>query len=157
MSAYVVEKKLIDAVLTYGLHQREFGPLAWYWPPANHPAAYERGIAIPEASVIIAQEIRATLTEETVARVGQVLWDENVKSVNYRYDEYRPAESYHYKPFPVSLTPANVLGLINCLSYQSCEHPEWEDSEAYAILQSIKAAAIDALPGYSWEMPTGSR
>jgi len=153
MSAYIVDKKLIDALLTYGLSQREFGPLAWLWPKTQHPNSYQRGEAIPAVSVIVAQETRATLTRESVERVGQVLWDENVLSVNHRYDEQEPTGAYGYQPFMQDVSPANILGLLDCLTYQSCEHPEWETSEAYTILESIKSAAIHALPGYEWTLP----
>ncbi len=156
MSAYVVEKKVIDALVTYGL--RSFpgsgsATVSWFWPSEIPAGAYERGQAIPAASVVIAQERRAELTDETADRIGQVLWAENVRSVNHRYDEYDPSEPYHFKRYPVVIDPANILGIISCLTYQSCEHPEWEQSEAFAILEAIRRKAIRRLPGYEWSLP----
>ena len=153
MSAYIVDTRLIDALLTYGLEQVEFKPLTWLWPAQAPTSTYERGVAIPEASVIVAQERRASLTMDTVNRIGQVLLAENVRSVNHRYDEQRGGESYHFTRFPYVVRVANLLGLIDCLAYQSCEHPEWEESEAHAILQALKGAAIHQLPGYAWTWP----
>ncbi len=36
---------------------------------------------------------------------------------------------------------------IRCLDYQSCEHPGWEASESHSFLESLKSAAVSALPG----------
>ena len=93
MSAYVVDKKLIDAILTFGLSHQEYGPISWHWPKAHHPASYEAGQPWGPAATIIAQETRAELTTESVNRVGQTLWDENVRSVNHRYKEQEETEA----------------------------------------------------------------
>jgi hypothetical protein len=41
-----------------------------------------------------------------------------------------------------------VIKAADCLDYQSCEHPEWDKSEAKQLLDAIRAAAISKLPGY---------
>ena len=156
MSAYVVDNRLIDILLTFGLNCQRYGPLRWYWPKAEHPNTYQSGQPWGPASVAVAKETEAELTPETASRVGQVLLDENTRSVNHRYEERDAAESYRYKRF-LKTNPANVLGLIDCLDYQSCEHPEWETSEAYTILQALQSAAIHQLPGYEWTIPGGPR
>ena len=83
--------------------------------------------------------------------IGQILLDENYKSVNYRYPDDTPGWGRFHYEWDLSRLPVNpvaVLSLIACLEYQSCEHPEWEQSEAHAILKTIKAIAIRQLPGY---------
>lgn len=46
------------------------------------------------------------------------------------------------------LSPVEVLKAVHGLEYQSCEHPEWEQSEAYRLLRNIERTAMCALPGY---------
>lgn len=90
------------------------------------------------------------------SRVGQMLWDENVKSVAYRY----PNDARDELPGPVGETfeygehalrmgprpePAQIVKAARCLAYQSCEHPEWEASEACAFLDALKDAAVSAM------------
>lgn len=105
------------------------------------------------------------LPERNSTELGNLLWQENIKSVQYRYhgeplevlsgpggDDYR----YKYKyPPPMPLNPVIVLKLAASFEYQSCEHPEWEQSEAYSVVEAIKSAAIHHLPGYEkapWEI-----
>ncbi len=100
---------------------------------------------------------------EHAARIGQMLWDENVKSVCYRYDE--PADStdlpgpvgetYTYEVHPLTsstVDPLAVFQVLSCYEYQTCEHPGWNDSEAYTIVQAIKDKMIrrisDDAPGW---------
>lgn len=88
--------------------------------------------------------------------VGQILLDENIKSFDYRYkeqykDEYAGMEVFKYRSLPVTFKPAEILGMLDCLEYQSCEHPEWEKSEAYAIIQAIRSEMISEIPGYTWQ------
>lgn len=105
---------------------------------------------------------------ERAADVGQVLWDENVASVEYRYPKsggdlpgpvLPEGHGYVYGPHRAwagDIEPVQVLKAIHCLEYQSCEHPGWEKSEAHAFLRALEAAAMRAVPGYSateWVAP----
>jgi len=88
---------------------------------------------------------------------GQMLWDENHKSVNSRYHEQTAVPVYHFPTFAVRpvLTPVEVLKAIACLEYQSCEHEGWGESQAKKWLAALSEAAISALPGYeaaAWEV-----
>lgn len=47
------------------------------------------------------------------------------------------------------LTSVEALKCIHCLNYQSCEHAEWESSEANSALQALTSAITHRLPGYS--------
>ena len=101
-------------------------------------------------------------------KYGQMLLDENTRSVSYRYGnedntpeqlpgpvDESPIYSYtwnHYDGFK----PAQVFQSIRCLNYQSCEHESWESSAAYAFLQALTLATIGRVPGFDsaeWGAP----
>jgi len=105
---------------------------------------------------------------DEMERVANMLWQENVRSVMYRY----PNDSMSELPGPIGedyritrndfhltwllIDPVQVLKACKCYEYQSCEHPAWESSEAYAFIQTLKEDAISALPGYDgavWGVP----
>lgn len=72
-----------------------------------------------------------------------------IRSVNYRYDEDDWEPPYLFRPLPGTPDALVVLKAIDCLEYQSCEHPGWLDSEARVFYQALRRAAITELPGYS--------
>lgn len=91
------------------------------------------------------------------------------RSVRYRYPSGPLPGPIAYDDTPVvcderlrvynRLSPVEVIKACDCLSYQSCEHPEWESSEAYKLLEAIREAAIGQIPGYSeasWEICDGA-
>ena len=93
--------------------------------------------------------------------IGQMLIDECVKSVSYRYpdDDVKagelpgPTDAYYLTPYqfryPGAQLPAVwILSAINCYRYQSGEHPEWDGSEAAALVAAIEQRMIRKLPGY---------
>lgn len=76
--------------------------------------------------------------------VGSILKTANYESVNYRYQEQTPCEPYKYNgngiaPYlgGVVIPWGQVLQSVRCYEYQSCEHPEWEQSLAKAICRAI--------------------
>jgi len=125
MSAFLVDAAHIDYLLTFAQSPRVRDELTW----AGHPD-----------------------TDATV--LGEMLWAENARSVAYRYraPEIRPAYTFRRWPGPVN--PVWVLKAIACYEYQSCEHPEWQQSAAYRIMRALEGAAIAALPGWA-EAPWG--
>lgn len=133
MSAFVVEKELIDALVRFAC-QRE---TVWIEVKGKH----------------------RFLETRDADWVGAELWNENRISVGYRYSE--PVEMSGYT-FPTSawLKPhAEAVALLkaaDCLEYQSCEHPGWQTSRAKALLDSIREGAWRQLPGYAeanWGAP----
>jgi len=150
MSAYVVDRGhiryLVNAGLSQAIRGRQSGPLRWRW---------NRNL---EARTI---EIES-LTAQTADRVGQMLWDENIASINARYPdtiespEGMPGpigENYQYGPhqnptsYEPTINPLQVLSSLFCFEYQACEHDGWEGSEAFAFCESLRKTAIYALPG----------
>ena len=143
MSAFVVDKAHINAMIDAGLMVR-YRPMHWY----------------PEG-----KEGSSSLTEINASEVGQMLLEECIKSVGYRYEDSEvtnlPGRSdaeyiipFQYKRFANPPTPVEILKIISCYEYQSCEHPGWKTSEAYTFCRALRHSTIDRLPGYDeapWE------
>ena len=79
---------------------------------------------------------------------AQLLLDENVRSVNFRYGETTEAEFISYQIDAPDLTPVQVIKAAQCLEYQSCETSDWEQTMAKKLIDAIIAQAIVKLPGY---------
>ena len=86
---------------------------------------------------------------------GQILWDENIRSVLCRYPycsiEDAPGpigEDYKFLDGDVitgEYTDIQIFKCIQCLDYQSCETNDWKQTEAYAILDTIKKEIIERI------------
>jgi hypothetical protein len=89
-------------------------------------------------------------------KIGDILHAENVRSVNYRYREttqpsFAVCEWAAFRRFSL----VQIIKAAHCLSYQSCEHPDWPESEACKIGHAIISHAAHSLPGYDaaeWEI-----
>lgn len=78
----------------------------------------------------------------TVAEVhetGRMLWRENRRSVNYRYQERGRTPQYRFTGTEMPLHPVVILKLLHCFEYQSCERPDWEKSQAYRWVARLEA------------------
>jgi hypothetical protein len=100
---------------------------------------------------------------ELLERMGQDLWEENHRSVNYRYSENEPTPVYHREPV-AELPPAldmtgwhwvTILKTAQCYEYQTCEHPEWGESLLRGIILAMQEAVEEKLTNLGW--PKGSR
>ncbi len=86
--------------------------------------------------------------------MGQMLWSENWKSVSFRYPDAKcygaepPEYGRHDMNGTGEVTPERTLRACDCYEYQSCEHPGFYESEAFAFVYALRAAAWNALPGY---------
>lgn len=129
MSAFIVSKKHIDEILR---------------------AAVALNLCRTSCD-INGEPITTDLTVDACSALGKVLWRENAKSVAARYDEPLDDQWVHYEFSPVlkSSLPFNehvqAVKYIDCLKYQSCEHEEWPESEAYAFLASFRATLVDLI------------
>jgi hypothetical protein len=81
-------------------------------------------------------------------KLGQLLLKENYKSVGHRYREADDFSGDYRHEQVATPTPVEILKLLSCLEYQSCEHPDYRESEAYAVLEHLRGEAIAQLPGY---------
>jgi len=106
----------------------------------------------------------------TKRELGQLLWDENIKSVEHRY----PSDAidqlpgtigdapYIYDASPsvwLTIDPLQVIKAAKCYQYQACEHDGWHDSTAKHFIDGLIDEAITKITGYSklaWGAPTPS-
>jgi hypothetical protein len=86
----------------------------------------------------------------TWAEIGKILSIENDKSVNHRYSETRitPYKFVKDNDFVLNGKAIDVIKMIGCYEYQSCEHPGWENSKAKKFCTMLLNRAITKLPGY---------
>ncbi len=73
------------------------------------------------------------INPDDAQRIADLLLAENIKSVNARYNEDTAIETCDLDE-AIELTAVDAYSLIVSLEYQSCEHADWEGSEAYRIL-----------------------
>ena len=155
MSAYMVDRNhiryLVEAARSNSLSR---SPLYWHHRGVSHLLETQGGERI---------------VCRHAAGVGQILWDENRKSIECRnpdtqedfshapgpvgesfvYDRHEPAYHHHFNP-------VQVLKACACYEYQACEHSGWADSEAHAFIMALTHRAINCLQGYSeaeWGAP----
>lgn len=93
------------------------------------------------------------LTEiETMNRIGQILVDQNYRSVNYRYDDRLEPEVFEITgndlKYTKRLTPVETLKALASYDYQSSETPDYEETAACKLANLIRHYAIESLPGY---------
>ena len=139
MSAYIVSKAHIDAIVTFAVGgTRRVGTVKRLTEDNGH-GDY------------------VSSSDYTPNQIGAALWAENHASVDCRYCESTPVPTYAFRPKchgsacsePTRLlTPLDIIKLCHSHTYQSCEHPGWEASFASDFLKRVIAAAIAALPGY---------
>lgn len=79
--------------------------------------------------------------------LGQILVNQNYKSVNYRYDENEIPYKYHFKY--TEAEAIQILKACDCYDYQSCETEDYYSTEACAIIERIRRDTISTLPGYN--------
>lgn len=81
----------------------------------------------------------------------------NVRSVNHRYsdnDKSRWHGTENETRMYGSAGPVTVLKLAQSLDYQSCEHADWQTSQARKLLTKIEKVARAKLGPHYRNMPT---
>ena len=130
----------------------------------QHIGALAAYAARPQHSVISECRSPTSNPVDTARLVAALLMEANIYSFDYRYkhkalyqdvaeealDSIREAEAfavkYTYKP--PKLTPLDIIKMVQCLDYQSCEPHDWTGSIAQRQLDWIMVDAIRELPGY---------
>lgn len=163
MSAYIVSKTHIDALVTAGLVlARPYGPLRWHDGATMPDDTHEPGQPWGPGAAAWWNEHRRELTEETASDVGVMLWTENVRSIHHRYPDtleggmypgpvdFGMADviGYQHSELPGHPDPVIVLKALDCFEYQACEHPQWTDSEAQRFCDALRRVAIGKVRGY---------
>lgn len=122
MSAYILSEKIINKIV-------------------NGAAGYSQYVRL-------AGELLCLKDAQDLEKIGQILTDENYRSVNYRYNERDDSPKFTHLQTLENFSPVEMLKALDCLEYQSCEHPEWKGSRAFTFVCHIRGAAISNLPGY---------
>lgn len=134
MSAFQVSPAHIGAILRWYLF--DLGPAEWRPRWRDHQP-----------------------TREDAIDMAAALAFECYRSVRYRYPDGELPGPVAFEDSPVvvdvsnlgvykQLSAVGVIKACHCLEYQSCEHPEWQSSEAKRLLTDISNTAIGRLPGY---------
>ena len=126
MSAFVCSEKHINTIVGYG----SLNKVTFYTSPPGAPGGVRNDIYGNET------------------KVSSLLLNENIRSVNGRYQENGEFQVLQFKQLALNTSAVQVLKLINCLIYQSCENDDFNQSDAYKALKAIEGAAIRNLPGY---------
>lgn len=80
--------------------------------------------------------------------LGQILYDENVRSVNHRYHEKNRLFKYTFESPALGLTCVEFIKFLRCLDYQSCERPSYDRSQARRVIVNLVFRAVSDIPGY---------
>jgi hypothetical protein len=95
MSAFIVEKKTIDRIVSY-IHEN--GTI--HHTQSYYPAIYDVYKGDPN-------------------KLGQVLWVMNIGAVNQRYKEKNPISLYYYEYYPTNII--QTYKSLQCYLYQCAE------------------------------------
>jgi hypothetical protein len=124
MSAYVVTDYHINALVSWAAGQHGSNAVSYYWGNRRRDVRGDE------------------------KRIASVLYAQNVRSVNHRYNEADPAHGFKFQYVSNVLNPIDVIKACNGYTYQACETDDWDRTEAHAIVAGIIQSAIRALPGY---------
>src|ERR1700746_2319525 len=141
MSAWMVSKTHIDLIVATAFRGPKNAPRGW---SQMRPYFADHQLSV-----------------EALDRLGEELVKENLSSIHSRYPdtvsnpEGVPGpiaqywlEEYIFPDSTPALTAVEALKALDCYEYQSCEHPEWEQSIAFKFCSSLRHALISTLPGY---------
>lgn len=108
MSAWIVSKKHIDALVTWAsLH-----------------------------NIVVKHGSSDYLVKDNQTKIGKMLWRENHLSINSRYNESRETPKYAFEE--VICGDMEVYKNVGCYDYQTCEHAGYESSFAYAFVKALE-------------------
>jgi hypothetical protein len=154
MSAWIVSKEHVDVLTRFAI-ERSRGTFGFSWWQVDADGRYAGWRKLDEHGPGVDPE------RFTPSQLGQVLVSENVRSVHHRYpsDDVDagelpgPCDAYYLAPYVYEdpgyvLSPGEVFKAIDCLDYQSCETDDWHQTEAFALLRSLREEACAMVNGY---------
>lgn len=174
MSAFIVSAKHIaticNAVVYDPINQNIFS----HWFDAIKKAAFfsDSVVGFEKQFIDEINEMPDTYVyKDNFEILAKILVNANNESVQYRYgdssDEVKESLKYDQDAYLNQIYALSMhedfgakglnffqfLKLIHCLSYQSCEHPEWKNTMAYKFIEIAEMKAIYNAPEYqnhSW-------
>ena len=75
------------------------------------------------------------ISENDGVEVGQLLFDENQTSVNFRYREKDAAPVFQFKR--KNYEPIEYYGCVKCWQYQTCEHDGHENTDIWKMSDEL--------------------
>ena len=114
MSAYIMSEEQINEIVNYFVNATASTQL---WVQVDGEYGY--------------------LIRDNAERVAQILYGENVRSVDARYNEANTL-SFTYKPTYRTVSDKEVSQLIDSLEYQSCETDDYYSTQAYKMLCNMR-------------------
>ena len=151
MSAFIVNDRHIDYLVSAGM---KWG-IVWLAPSETPADVYQRGAPWGPGSVEnVKRRSRKITSKADAEKAGAMLSATNRESVNHRYNENEIEEMYSFRRV-FELEAVQVIKALDCYEYQSCEHPEWEASEALNFCNALRSMAGHKIPGYDdaqWEI-----
>jgi hypothetical protein len=158
MSAFVVDRNdirvLVEAALIVGESRR--GPFQVY-----HGGQWTKLVAdelMPEDPIARVDFSALPMGEISASQFGQILWDENIRSVAHRYPgcaEFKDGEWMvgdipgpcdetfvyrHVRAFGWTPEPGDIFRTISCLDYQSCETDDWKQTWAWEAMYDLRVS-----------------
>jgi hypothetical protein len=90
--------------------------------------------------------------------LGQVLWDQNHRSINFALKKELPFQIFipKYLMLDFHYDPLQVYKSAACYQYQSDETPDWDSTLAFHYTELLKSCAIRKFDGYEdriWGYP----
>jgi len=150
VSAFEISTNHIRVMINAGLSMSYGNHLEWMVRPFTEDEAetvFARGHAWGPGMIRVARNIFRELNPQSAEAVGAMLAAQNRRSVNFRYDEEEIQPVYQHGPSR-SYSPVELLKIIKCYEYQSCETPDWETTEAQNFCAALKDQLIHLLPGW---------
>lgn len=79
------------------------------------------------------------ILEKDIVKIGQMLVDENIKSLVSRYGKGEQKENEHsYTHTNLIVTDEQAFKFSHCIRYQSCEHDTWKTSNTCGFLITLE-------------------
>lgn len=129
MSAYVMSNQDINNIVNYFVNSTASSQL---WIPVDGEYNY--------------------LDRNNAEKVANILFLENVRSVDTRYNKKNNVDSV-YKFSYKTVTDKEVSQLIDSLEYQSCETDDYYTTEAYMIICSMRKNLLQRIFSDEPEVP----
>lgn len=164
MSAFLVSPEHIGAMIGFGAEPepwRNDGPLTLYRPSDDTTIHLASDEGRELAARVLAHENLRSLRYRYPDTTGAADWGPWESDMDYLLRCNAEARRFlgsreKFRHMGVKQKAANIWQMCNCYEYQSCEAPEWKDSDARAFVDRIahRAARVgmgDLLESAPWE------
>jgi hypothetical protein len=94
------------------------------------------------ATIVMHYANRTGLPLDEAQLLADKLKADNIASVNARYDEDEPIEPCSLVSVDHVMSDLGLVGMCDCLDYQSCEPPDYDPS----LIGAIRAEFAKTLP-----------